>query len=447
MMKTRDKKPAPKDDKLSKGNKAIPVKTSSKRKRVEDDHVHDHVTAKRTSRGGNAKTKTRRLGSSVPPKPQKPIPTAKKQERKVSETVNEAPRQPLDVFVFGEGSGGELGLGSKIVEGLPLTDVSKPRLNTLLSSADVGVVQIACGGMHAVALTKDNKILTWGVNDLGALGRNTNVPEEDDDELNPAESHPGPIDTSGLDPSIVWVQVVAGDNASFALTEDGRVYGWGTFRSDEGIIGFSDKARIQATPVLVPDLKDIRRLAMGTNHVLALDGKGRVFAWGSGDQSQLARRVVAGHVKSALRPASIGRLPRRGAKAVKIACGSYHSFAIDEEGRVYGWGLNNYAELAIADGAGGDGAAVLKPSLIHALEDYNVVDIAGGEHHSLACTADGKLLTWGRMDGCQVGLRDEVFTEDNTIYDERGNPRILVDPTESPGKGEVYPIVCSKRLT
>lgn len=38
------------------------------------------------------------------------------------------------------------------------------------------VLQIACGGMHTVALLDDGRIFSWGVNDEGALGRETGVP-------------------------------------------------------------------------------------------------------------------------------------------------------------------------------------------------------------------------------------------------------------------------------
>jgi regulator of chromosome condensation len=189
-------------------------------------------------------------------------------------------------------------------------------------------------------------------------------------------------------------------------------------------------------PALIPDLKEVRQLAAGSNHILALDGKGKVQAWGCGQQNQLARRVFESHPRLALRPTSIGPLPIRGAKTTKLACGSYHSFALDHDGRVYAWGLNNYAELAIPDGAGEDDATQLKPRLVESLQECKIVDIDGGEHHSLACTDEGKLLTWGRIDGHQVGLAESVFTEENTIFDNRGKPRILTVPTEVPGKSE-----------
>ena len=82
--------------------------------------------------------------------------------------LNAAPTARLEVFVFGDGSSGELGLGNK-----DAIEVKSPRLNYNLDPKSVGVVSLAAGGMHAVALTHDNKVLTWGVNDLSALGRDT----------------------------------------------------------------------------------------------------------------------------------------------------------------------------------------------------------------------------------------------------------------------------------
>ena len=154
--------------------------------------------------------------------------------------INEVPKQRLHVYVFGEGSSGELGLGTA----KNAVDVKRPRLNPHLAADTVGVVQIAAGGMHVAALTHDNKILTWGVNDQGALGRDTtwegglkDVDANDSDSdagsdsgLNPKESTPTAIPSDSFPEGTIFVELAAGDSTTFALTDDGLVYGWGTFR-------------------------------------------------------------------------------------------------------------------------------------------------------------------------------------------------------------------------
>jgi len=185
----------------------------------------------------------------------KPVPNKKRQEpnepiskpakRLKAAALNTPPTEKLDIYVCGEGESGELGLGPKPIEGKKPTNVKRPRRNRLLDATTVGVVQIAAGGMHCVSLTHDQKIVTWGVNDNGALGRDTtweaptrdidqeSNSEDSDDEgdLSPKESTPIAIPTENFGKVIpTFVQVVALDSASFALTSEGLVYGWGTFR-------------------------------------------------------------------------------------------------------------------------------------------------------------------------------------------------------------------------
>ncbi|MCV5126934.1 hypothetical protein OFB58_26535, partial [Escherichia coli] len=85
-------------------------------------------------------------------------------------------------------------------------------------------------------------------------------------------------------------------------------------------------------------------------------------------------------------------------------------------------------ELVIYAEACTDGGFILKPQLVDSLKEHNIVDIAGGEHHSLATNDKGELLTWGRIDGHQVGHPSGLFTEENTIFDEKDKPRIVVQP-------------------
>lgn len=180
----------------------------------------------------------KRPKTTTSPKATTKAPAAKK-PAKAKAVINHAPIDRLNVYVFGEGSNGELGLGS--AKGS--LEVKRPRLNPLLSAETVGVVQVAVGGMHTVVLTHDNKILTWGINDQSALGRDTawdgglkdmdgDDSDSDSEEIavNPHESTAAEVDLSEVPEGTIWTQVVASDSASFALTSDGQVYGWGTFR-------------------------------------------------------------------------------------------------------------------------------------------------------------------------------------------------------------------------
>ena len=179
---------------------------------------------------------------------QAPKPVPKKAAKKVVPQINTRPTKKLDIFVFGEGTAGELGLGGVRYDGKKPIDVARPRINHKLSAKDVGVVQMAVGGMHCAALTHDNKILTWGVNDTGALGRRTGAgkvkeisskdaseesdsdDDEDDDFLNATESEPREVNSKYFPEGTQFAFLAASDSATFVVTTDGSVYGWGTFR-------------------------------------------------------------------------------------------------------------------------------------------------------------------------------------------------------------------------
>jgi regulator of chromosome condensation len=368
--------------------------------------------------------------------------------RKRNVVDNPIPSDALDIFVFGEGSSGELGLGSKKYQGKKAIDVKRPRINHNLDAEKVAVVDIACGGMHAVALTQDNRVLTWGVNDDRALGRDTtwsggvrDVDDEDSDSddddsgLNPLESTPTQIENGELEESDIICKVAATDSASFLLTTDGFVFGWGTFRGADGIIGFGEGIRVQSTPMLIAPLQDITNIVCGSNHVIALDVHGKVWTWGSGGQFQLGRKPITRHggPTATLRPEPCGMFGKRHF-AVDIAAGSYHSFYIDNHQHVWSWGLNNYSQTGHHDDTGKDDAMVLQPKLVESLKDANIAKVVGGEHHSVARTQDGQLLTWGRVDGHQVGQPADLYNEDNSMFDENNKPRILLKPTPVPSK-------------
>ncbi|TVY43384.1 Protein pim1 [Lachnellula subtilissima] len=379
-----------------------------------------------------------------------PAPRASK-KFKADRATNDTPSQKLDIYVFGDGESGELGLGPKPIQGKKPTNVRYPRRNTLLDPTTVGVVQVAVGGMHCIALTYDQKIITWGVNDNVALGRDTtweartrdidqDSDAEDSDEesdLNPKECTPTSILMENFGKNIpTFVQVAATDSASFVVTSEGSVYGWGTFSANDGIFGFSTKDAIQAAktkdhekklqrkPVPVLHLTKIKSIATGNNHVVALDSNGKAYTWGAGEQNQLGRRIIERTRYASLTPCRLAL-----SKIKQVASGAFHSFAISENGLVYAWGSNNFGQTGIVDRAGESDAVIPRPIIVESLRPYKIREITGGEHHSIACTDDGKLLVWGRCDEGQAGFKLENLAEQDLLFDSRGKPRILLKPT------------------
>ncbi|CRK12469.1 hypothetical protein BN1708_010509 [Verticillium longisporum] len=373
---------------------------------------------------------------------------------KASGALNQAPTEVCTVLVFGNGDNGELGLGPSKTESL------RPRQNPFLNPGDSSkfhVVQIACGGMHTVALTADNKIITWGVNDNCALGRDTTWDEklrdmdaesgeEEEGELNPLESTPTHVASRHLPADTVFVQVAAGDSCSFALTETGLVYGWGTFRDSKGDerFGYEADGKIiekQDKPALIRGVQNITQLACGVDHVLALDASGNIWGWGNNEQNQLGRRLF-GRDQDSLIPHQI-RVCRNNAKY--IASGEYHSFAIDKKDNVWSWGLNSFGEAGDPDTAGTNSAVLPYPMKIRTLAGKGITCIDGGAHHSAAVTPDGECFMWGRMDGGQLGFTftpEQLQDAAQVRFDERNKPAICLRPAAVPHVGLVSHVAC-----
>ncbi|KAJ6141298.1 hypothetical protein N7470_010194 [Penicillium chermesinum] len=367
--------------------------------------------------------------------------------------LNEVPTQVLDVYVFGTNCYGELGLGDLTKK----SEILRPVLNAKLAANTVGVVHVAVGGVHSAALTRDNKILTWGVNDEGTLARDTKPDEpadadnartangdtesddSDDDEvaINPKEATPMPVDSALFSERTVFTQLAASDSATFALTADGLVYGWGTFRGANGSIGFAaTKKQEQRVPVLIQDVPPVIKIVAGAQHVLALTSTGTVFSWGCDEQHQLGRRRASRHHDSHPLVPEPCALPTG---VSDIGVGLYHSFAVYPNGTVYAWGSNNFGQTGVSMSAGLNDADVAYPTEVRWLrKNVSVVSIFGGKDHSMAITDDGRCFIWGRIDNKALGIGLEHVSPSDIIHDQYDRPRILKQPTLLEGiKGKI----------
>jgi hypothetical protein len=99
---------------------------------------------------------------------------------------------------------------------------------------------------------------------------------------------------------------------------------------------------------------------------------------------------------------------------VAVAAGEGHSLYVNDTGDVFSAGRGNEGQL----GNGKKVASSAEPQVVEALADVVVVGVAAGSHHSIACTAAGKVFMWGLI---TVG-KDELAVDKKKAADEKAPP-------------------------
>ena len=87
------------------------------------------------------------------------------------------------------------------------------------------------------------------------------------------------------------------------------------------------------------------------------------------------------------KPTKIKYFQEHQIKITRVDCGFYNSLAVDENGKIYAWGQNDYGQC-------GDGTNQHQhtPQLIKELEDKIVVDVKCGTYHCAALTDEQKYI-------------------------------------------------------
>ncbi|KAF9450138.1 RCC1/BLIP-II [Macrolepiota fuliginosa MF-IS2] len=349
-------------------------------------------------------------------------------------------RPGLTLWAWGAGNFGQFGMGPDVLD-----ELTKPKRNPWVEEQieegtfgeeGAGLESIAAGGLHTLFTDEKGTVWSCGVNDNAALGRITNnIPDPnnpgsflDVDELT---SWPRPVQAL-LDESFRAVQIAAGDNIGAAVSDQGEFRVWGTYRGAEGALGFAEGTDKQDLPISIlnlshkpGDYEKVTSIAAGNNHVIVVTTHGNLYTFGAGEQGQLGRKIIERRKIHGTNPEKIS-LGTRSRKAVTTGAGSYHSFAIDDRGDVWGWGLNNVGQTGTGWSSPDDDNSVLLPQKVEALSVENlhsdrVVQVVGGEHHSLFLTESGKVYACGRMESGQLGLDDDhpAIVEWKKEYAER----------------------------
>ncbi|KAK7041776.1 hypothetical protein VNI00_009065 [Paramarasmius palmivorus] len=334
-----------------------------------------------------------------------------------------APQQP-PLYLFGCGASqyGQLG-------GIFPDEIPKPARVAWVNQAieegkfgaeGAGLVAVAAGVFIHSSLTKQDP------NDDAALGYKTPEGFEQDVVETPQ------LIQSLKDDDFVAVKVIAGSTVSAAISSSGELRVWGTFKCAEGKLGFAPGTSHQYKPLTLPppalrktNPERFVSVAAGAHHIITLTTHGNVYTWGVGELGQLGRRVPDRRKIHGTVPEKVV-LGTRSRKAVVIGAGSQQSFAVDEAGDVWAFGLNNNGQLGIGS-ASGKADPVLTPTKVpklsvEALDGERVIQISGGEAHTLFLTSGGRVFACGQHDIGQLGL-------------PKDDPRLADDVTCTP-----YPV-------
>jgi alpha-tubulin suppressor-like RCC1 family protein len=271
------------------------------------------------------------------------------------------------VWAWGRGYEGQFG----VAQG----EVTRYRPGMVPGLTDVA--RISVDGNAAMAVLTDGTVRAWGdVHRVLTAGR----------ESGPGAAMAGPIKIIGLEQVAA---VSGGAGSGFALTTDGRVFGWGS--NGHGALGLGTTSVEPQRPTELPTLRDVVSILRVATSAAAVTRDGRVWTWGHNQQSGLGNGQN-GDTSDEGRPTPT---PVAGiADAVEVKGGSYgrHIIVRRRNGTLIGWGNSDWGQL----GAGISGDFQPKPTPIKL---PNVEAYWLGGNFSFARTTDGALWFWGEEFG------------------------------------------------
>jgi alpha-tubulin suppressor-like RCC1 family protein len=353
-----------------------------------------------------------------------------------------------EIWSWGVNSNGQLGDGTtglgnhrKYADKVEIPPIPPQEVAYLGS-----IEQVAAGDYFSVALDSSGQVWTWGHSGNGRLCDNDTRDAEESDRAMRAVGPDGVGYLNDVE------AIAAGGGHVLALRTNGTLWAWGY--NNVGQIGNGEEDDNPDVPVRVKGpggvgyLENVIAIAAGSQHSLAIvedpvTQETAVYAWGSGYKGQLgiddeSYTLTPVRVKS---PDGQGYLQGIVAIASSADCNS--SFALDEDGNLYGWGDSNNGQL----GPGTSSDDVMLPLPITRVG--GVTAFAAGGEHTLAIAPLG--IRTAELDWSWVYQNTPVTTQDLmhseltiTVYDadEPQDYDVAVTVLDSEGdetEGDLFP--------
>ena len=196
---------------------------------------------------------------------------------------------------------------------------------------------------------------------------------------------------------------VAGEN--FFIDDKGKVYTWGDNRTGELGNGTNEGSNV---PICISDIpdnalngKNIVEMQSGST-MIALDNEGKVYTWGRNNYGQLGNGTNEGSNK----PICISDIKDNalnGKNIVEVKSDSYTMIALDNEGKVYTWGYNKYGQLGNGTNRDSNEPTCISDIEGNELKEKNIVEVQSDSSTMIALDNEGKVYTWGDNSYGQLG--------------------------------------------
>lgn len=258
------------------------------------------------------------------------------------------------------------------------------RPTKILALNGISCKQVATGLSFTVILTRNGLVYTCGSNTHGQLGHGDTT-----DRAAPkiVELFKGPSPV---------VQVAAGASYTFAVTDDGTVYSFGSCTNF--CLGHGDQHN-ELLPRAIQSFKRrnilVVRVSAGDEHAVALDALGYVYTWGRGYCGALGH----GDENDKTSPELIVGL--KGQVAVQVCARKRKTFVLTDEGSVFAFGWMGFGSLGFPDRGSSD--KVMQPRVLNSLSGYYVSQISTGLYHTVAVTNKGIVFGFGDNERAQLG--------------------------------------------
>lgn len=226
------------------------------------------------------------------------------------------------------------------------------------------VTQLASGDHHTFALTDQGELYSWGVDQVAQLGHGERTPDQPTDpdpevqerkyqewkkakvkRLFPRRLDPAALPWRTADLQTTVRLVGCGSDFSFASTSGpgsaaNETWACGLNGDFQLGLGKNSEAELAWTRISALSGVCLSRISGGCQHAAALDTTGSVWCWGRGERT--GHKEKDGHVKT---PRKVPAEAFVGLRVLQLGTGGSHTLACTENGDVFTWGTGGMYQL------------------------------------------------------------------------------------------------------